>query len=196
MQLWLTEDGRETSSPKAPPEVQPFPAILQAQEYRTPREPLPHFSGNEANNGRNSWSRRTTPEVQQEFIYNEPELEQPSISIETLEQFSSEDYQQLLTAMVSRISSAVLSESVVSAVPFLEDSRGGKNRASQLVQGGFSRDAETLPILRCEDNFYQRCSVPRPSNFSISSVDPLHFLGITPTVQSAELLQACKSISH
>lgn len=38
----------------------------------------------------------------------------------------------------------------------------------------------------------RRGSVSAPSSFSISSVDPLHFLGITPTYQSGELLHACK----
>jgi hypothetical protein len=33
--------------------------------------------------------------------------------------------------------------------------------------------------------------IPTPGRFTI---DPLHFLGITPTAQSSELLQACKLI--
>ncbi len=38
----------------------------------------------------------------------------------------------------------------------------------------------------------ERKVVGTPSRFSITAVDPLHFLGITPTVESAELLNACK----
>jgi hypothetical protein len=172
--------------------VQPFPAILQAQEYVTPRESLLYPSGTESNTqGRDSWSWRITPDVQQEFIHNEAELEQPSVSIETLDQFSPEDYQKLLTTMVSQISSAVLNESELSGGRFLEDSRGGENKSPQLLQGQFSKDEKSSQVVQFKD----ATTIPRPSNFSITSVDPLHFLGITPTVQSAELLQACKYIS-
>jgi hypothetical protein len=171
--------------------VQPFPAIFQGQEYGTSREPSLQFSGNESNiEGHDSWSWRITPEVQQEFIHNEPELEQPSVSMETLEQFSSEDYQQLLTTMVSQIPSAVLNGPELSDSRFLEDSRGGENKSPQLIQGEFIKDEKPGQIVQ----FKHTSAIPRPSNFSISSVDPLHFLGITPTVQSAELLQACKNI--
>jgi hypothetical protein len=145
-----------------------------------PTEPALCSSVNEPKNlGRNSSLQRTKPGVPQEIVHSEPELEQTSLSIESLDQFDTGDYQQLQSTMVSQISSAVLRGSGVSEVPFLGKLRG-KITLPRLTQGVFSKDD------------LQSSSVPPPSHFSISSVDPLHYLGITPTVQSAELLQACK----
>ena len=67
-------------------------------------------------------------DIQEEFIYNEPQLEQPSFSVKTLEQFSSENYQQLLTTMLSQISPAVLLDPELSHTKFLEDWKGCENR--------------------------------------------------------------------
>jgi hypothetical protein len=63
-------------------------------------------------------------------------------------------------------------------------------------------DMKTLPLFG-PSTFQQLVSTmvsrrdlgvtPTPGRFTI---DPLHFLGITPTTQSSELLQACKLIHY
>jgi hypothetical protein len=42
----------------------------------------------------------------------------------------------------------------------------------------------------------RRKSSVSPHDMAISSVDPLHFLGITPTTQNAGLLHACKTATE
>jgi hypothetical protein len=134
----------------------------------------------------NTSSGGIKPDVEQS------ELESPHVSFETLDQFSSEKYQQLVTNMVSDLSSAVLRESFVAEAPFLKMSKGGENRSPRLPQ----RNSEDFDASNenpyFKNNSLQRGGIPTPSHFSISAVEPLHYLGITPTVQSAELLQACK----
>ncbi len=137
-----------------------------------------------------SWHKTT--EVEKKFIHSEQGFELPHVSFETLEKFSSENYQQLVTTMVSELSSAVLRESFVPGTPFLKLSSGGANRSPRGLQGD-SRDRD-----QSNENgyfktyFLQNGTLPPPSHFSISAIEPLHYLGITPTLQSAELLQACK----
>jgi hypothetical protein len=94
--------------------------------------------------------------------------------------------------MVADLSSAVLRDSFVAEAPFLKLSKGGENRPTPVLRGHPREHGESG-----QDDYLKRDAVHRhallsPSNFSISSVDPLHYLGITPTVQSAQLLQACK----
>ncbi len=179
---------------KDAPEVQSPLGLLQAQEYGTPSAQVLYSSGKKRNNKHtNDSSSYINAEAQQDLIHSEPELGQPSLAIETLDKFNAEDYQQLLTTMVSQISSAVLSGSAVSEVPFLEKSRGRKNRSSQLFQPTLSGDEESGQVVRpFNQRLQQRHALSPPGNFSISSVDPLHYLGITATARSAELLQACK----
>lgn len=49
-----------------------------------------------------------------------------------------------------------------------------------------------IPIPRIRRGSQSLSVVGPPSRFSISSVDPLHFIGITPTHQAGELLHGCK----
>lgn len=49
-----------------------------------------------------------------------------------------------------------------------------------------------IPIPKIRRGGQSFSVVGSPSRFSISSVDPLHFIGITPTQQSGQLLHGCK----
>lgn len=95
--------------------------------------------------------------------------------------------------MVSQISSAVLSGAANPEVAFLESRLEARKQDPLVSQDRVvvKQEARTyVPERQWE--IRKQHYLPTPDNFGISSVDPLHFLGITPTVQSSELLQACK----
>ncbi|PVH85216.1 hypothetical protein DL98DRAFT_651089 [Cadophora sp. DSE1049] len=115
---------------------------------------------------------------------------QLSVSVETLDQFGPKAYQELLTSMVSQISSSVLVDPLNSNAAFL----GSSSNKTKTELPSISYDRLSL-YRRSASGTPDHLSphhdfVPSPHDINISSVDPLHFLGITPTVQSSELLQA------
>ena len=115
-----------------------------------------------------------------------------SVSVETLHQFGPIAYQDLLTSMVSQISSSVLAGSESSNAAFLGLSNRTRTEPPPISYDRLSlyrRSASGTPDQRSP----YRDVIPSPHDMKISSVDPLHFLGVTPTVQSSELLQACES---
>src|ERR1700753_3934627 len=73
------------------------------------------FSSNHQVNheDQNSLSFPVTQDDEQQITHEKSELELPHVSFETLDQFSSEKYQQLVTTMISDLSTAVLRESFV-----------------------------------------------------------------------------------
>ncbi|KAE9378250.1 hypothetical protein N431DRAFT_366674 [Stipitochalara longipes BDJ] len=133
---------------------------------------------------------RNTADIEQQLVRTRPGLTQPSVSFEALDQFSSENYQQLVTSMISDLSSAVLGNSHVAEIPLLKLSTGGcDNKSSRVFQESSGSLWEPVENSLSKHTSRQRAAVPSPSNFSISAVEPLHYLGIAPTVQSAQLLQ-------
>jgi hypothetical protein len=108
-----------------------------------------------------------------------------TLSIATVNQFdTAASYQQMLSSMVSQLQyfdsfsdSQIGRETVsfkYSSNSFWDDGFVDGENQWQLQQSTAKRSSSSLHYL------------------AISSVDPLHFLGITPTVQSAELLHACQ----
>jgi hypothetical protein len=110
-----------------------------------------------------------------------------SLSIETLHLFNPSTFQQLLSTMASRICGELPDDAGL-VVQFREQrqppptilncQRGTASTAARTVQAPGSSYGD-LGV------------VATPGRFTI---DPLHFLGITPTAQSSELLQACELI--
>ena len=110
-----------------------------------------------------------------------------SLSIETLHLFNPSTFQHLLSTMASRMCGELPDDAGL-VVQFREQrqqpssmlnyQRGIASTAARTVQAPGSSDGDLGVI-------------PTPGRFTI---DPLHFLGITPTAQSSELLQACKLI--
>lgn len=182
-----SQDQREV------PEPQPYAASLQTPNYATSIERDFTFSSHQRiDEASSSWLWRITPEIEQPFINSVPEPDQPSISIDTLEKFGSNEYQTLITKMVSEFSSAAPRDSFLSEIPFLRQSKGGENKSPRILQSTCGENGESNEKSYLGHDTLQHAAIPPPSNFSISVVDPLHYLGITPTVQSAELLQGCK----
>jgi len=114
------------------------------------------------------------------------------VSVETLHQFGPKAYQDLLTSMVSQISSSVLAGSGNSSAAFLGSSNKTRNEPPPIFYDRLSLYRRSASGTPDQPSPYHDV-IPSPHDMKISSVDPLHFLGITPTIQSSELLQACKS---
>ncbi|KAG4440173.1 hypothetical protein IFR05_004318 [Cadophora sp. M221] len=125
-----------------------------------------------------------------EWLRDEYDASECSVSMETLEQFDPNSYQNLLSTMVSRISSRVLAGSADSNAAFLGLSNETRTQLPSISYEQLSSYRNSATFALESRRSPQHDLVPPPDNFSISSVDPLHFLGITPTVQSSELLQA------
>jgi hypothetical protein len=89
----------------------------------------------------------------------------------------------------NRASQAFLS---IRLKPYLIQSRGGENKSPRILQSSWEENGQSNDKTYFRHDTLQHDAIPPPSNFSISIVDPLHYLGVTPTVQSAELLQGCK----
>lgn len=72
------------------------------------------------------------------------------------------------------------------------ESQGYSPETAGFSKGLLNRKKSGMKIrkLSAKSRFAQ--NIPTPSRFSITSVDPLHFLGITPVVRSGELLHACE----
>lgn len=104
------------------------------------------------------------------------------ISIATLDQFdTARSYQQMLSSMVSQLKYDALSDHQVE--------QAGASAYSSAELSFAYRGSESQDQLQgCRP----RNSSVSPHDMAISSVDPLHFLGITPTTQNAGLLHACR----
>jgi hypothetical protein len=110
-----------------------------------------------------------------------------SLSIETLHLFNPSTFQHLVSTMASRMCGELPDDAGL-VVQFREQrqpsptilncQRGIASTAARTVQAPGSSDGGLGVI-------------PTPSRFTI---DPLHFLGITPTAQSSELLRTCKLV--
>jgi len=111
------------------------------------------------------------------------------VSVETLHQFGPKAYQDLLTSMVSQISSSVLAGSGNSSAAFLGSSNKTRNEPPPIFYDRLSLYRRSASGTPDQPSPYHDV-IPSPHDMKISSVDPLHFLGITPTIQSSELLQA------
>jgi hypothetical protein len=175
------------------PEPQIYASSLPAPDYAASNEREFTFSSHQSiDEAGSSWSWRITPELEQPFINSEPEPGLPSISIDTLETFGPNEYQTLITTMVSELSSAAPPESFPFEIPFLRQSKGGENKSPRILQSSYGENGQSNEKTYFGHDMLQHSAIPPPSNFSISAVDPLHYLGVAPTVQSAELLRGCK----
>ena len=116
-----------------------------------------------------------------------------TISISEIDKFKAPSYQNLLNTMVSRISEAVMSGDYESNSAFPQSQ---EQRKRSFNSKPASKNKTFIKVHRDKLTVQYSPPVGTPSSFSISSVDPLHFLGITPTFESGELLHACKSLSY
>jgi hypothetical protein len=112
-----------------------------------------------------------------------------SLSIETLHLFSPPTFQHLLSSMASRICGE-LPDGTGDVVQFRQQRHLPPPEPKS--QKGKAPAAETKTAQLHRSSGGDGRIIPKPGNFII---DPLHFLGITPTTQSSELLKACKLIS-
>lgn len=117
------------------------------------------------------------------------EAKQITLSVDTLNSFDPETYQSLLKSMVSRISQDVVASKNDPGISFPGETKG---RCSTRV---LAKDMEIVnnhsaSIVSSSRKIISLEDVESPSHFSISLVDPLHFLGVVPTNRSGELLQA------
>lgn len=111
-----------------------------------------------------------------------------TISIATLHQFdTAEGYQQMLSSMVSQLQCNTLSDHQVD-----QDTASPNLRAKFTWEGGSNNSESQWQLQKSR----RRKSSVSPHDIAISSVDPLHFLGITPTTQNAGLLHACKTATE
>jgi hypothetical protein len=108
-----------------------------------------------------------------------------TISIATLHQFdTAESYQQMLSSMASQLQCDTLSGHQV------DQETASSNSSAKFSWEDGSESQWQLQKSR------RRKSSLSPHDMAISSVDPLHFLGITPTTQNAGLLYACKTATE
>ena len=115
------------------------------------------------------------------------EAEGATLSIGTLHQFdTAECYQQMRNSMVSQLQCDTLSDHQVD-----QDTANSNWSAKFSWEDGSdnSKSQWQLQKSRCKSSV-------SPHDMAISSVDPLHFLGITPTTQNARLLHACKTATE
>lgn len=135
-------------------------------------------------------------ESEQPLIDTGIESNPPWLSIETPQDFGPDKYQQMVTSMVSELSAtfrdSLVPEAALVKVSALLDE--GENMTPCISQDSSWRESESKENVQIQSGLVHRRALPAlcASRFSISSVDPLHFLGITPTVQSAELFHGCK----
>jgi hypothetical protein len=111
-----------------------------------------------------------------------------SLSIETLHLFNPSTFQQLVSTMVSRMCGELPDDTGL-VVQFREQRQPPHAipRCQRCIASTAARAVQAAP----GSNDGHLGVIPTPGRFTI---DPLHFLGITPTAQSSELLQACKLI--
>lgn len=122
---------------------------------------------------------------------NDEPSQEISLSIHNLEEFDSRSYQTLLSNMVS----VMRAEALDGYERLDEEPPGSQSRLLETTgfsKGLLNRKKSEMQVRMhlAKSRFAQ--NIPTPSRFSITSVDPLHFLGITPLVRSGELLHACE----
>jgi hypothetical protein len=93
--------------------------------------------------------------------------------------------------MISDLPTAVLGKSLAAEDTLLKLSKGGESRLPSCLQTNSKGHRQSKEDPQFRTNSLQRRAVPPPSHFRLVPWS-LHFLGITLTVQSAELLQICK----
>jgi hypothetical protein len=138
-------------------------------------------------------NRQSTTSHGLDFVYdgeNELQKDRPvasRVSPDLVDAWGPSEYQNLVGAMITHLGDDLnaTDEHIDSSSP------SSSTDASYSVT---TSDQEGSPKTKAMVAFTST-RVGRPSNFSITSVDPLHFLGITPTYQSGELLNACKLLS-
>lgn len=176
MKLVLNEHREATTSSGSSGGNAKDPDIGKDNHLQPPSENSQHDSGTDVSRQFSSGSQQADQEPKREGGTNWD----GTLSMASLDRFDSKSYQQLLSSMVSQISASTNDSSDA------EHARLKKQGECQsaLVHG--KKDVKpTLPLLA------PASQQPSPSRLLMSSVDPLHFLGVTPTVNSAELLHAC-----
>jgi hypothetical protein len=127
------------------------------------------------------------PALESVGVEEATETKGATISVATLHQFdTAESYQLMLSSMISRLQRNTLSDHQVDQDGFTASS----NSSDKFSWESSSNGSEGQWQLQ---KFRGRKSSVSPHDMAISSVDPLHFLGITPTNQNAGLLHACKT---
>lgn len=101
-----------------------------------------------------------------------------------------DQYQRLLSSMVTS-----LSRKVDSRRKHLDcsETKQPYTGLSKLLKHENLIDKPSVAVVNQYNLLSSQLVAERPSQFGISLVDPLHFLGVKPTVESGYLLQACKS---
>jgi hypothetical protein len=117
---------------------------------------------------------------------------QVTVSVETLDTFDPGTYQRLLNNMVSRISKDVRSGRIDTNISLFGEPKERHPPATDLIRTQTLLQSPSEIISSSHRSMMSLEDIESPSTFSISVADPLHFLGVTPTNQSGELLQACK----
>ena len=102
------------------------------------------------------------------------------ISPDLLDDWGPSEYQEIVGAMVSNLGETLDAEGE------RDDGLESSKRSGSDVSDYGVRDLQLVNVSRA------RRGSQSPSRFSITSVDPLHYLGIVPTSQNGELLHACK----
>lgn len=130
-------------------------------------------------------------------LWNSEALERKPInlSVGSLESLAENPngYQNLLSSMVSQISAEVISSPIDSARSIVGEASALHYTRIKMPQNTSSLSDKTLIAPRTQMRaLMANPEIPPPSNFSMSLVDPLHYLGITPTDQSGNLFQACE----
>ena len=109
-------------------------------------------------------------------------LSHSRLSPDSFDDWGPSEYQELLTTMVGNIADDV------------QDAALGPSKSKSRSPGSSQSDSPRGALVPYQRPGFLRSpdDVATPSKFSITSVEPLHFLGITPTYESGELLQACE----
>lgn len=122
------------------------------------------------------------PALESVGVKDVTEAEGATISIATLHQFdTAECYQQILNSMVSQLQYHTLSNHQVD-----QDTANSNSSAKFSWEDGSDNSKIQWQLQKSR----RRKGSVSPHDMAISSVDPLHFLGITPTTQNARLLHA------
>jgi hypothetical protein len=116
-----------------------------------------------------------------------PKLNRPRLNIDS---YDARSHHNILSSIVSAMVSELTTQhDVVYQRP--QDTQTSIDEVIGSGETGLNKTILGMELRKCSENSRYVQKIPVPSRFSITSVDPLHFLGITPTVRSAELLHAC-----
>lgn len=144
------------------------------------------FSGSDRRNGTTSFVFSEAPgSVEKGKLISQHAGPRPPKRISSellLDNWGPSEYQEIVGAMVGNIEDTL----VVEGDGKPDDESESPRQFGNLGEEGHA-DLKSLQIAR-----RQQKSQSPPSRFSITSVDPLHYLGVVPTSQNGELLHACK----